>query len=111
MSEDVKLLPCPFCGGTPILHECDWCEPCEYSVICECGALQRGSTDKRIAAGNWNRRDPRARLAALEEAASMMDLLARQADENNWRQGRRGVSCPEALAYERGAAAIRNLRK
>jgi len=57
MSDDTeRLLPCPFCGAAPKLHDCDWCEPVEWSVICACGSSIHGSTDKAVAIAAWNKR-------------------------------------------------------
>jgi len=61
MTDDINLLPCPFCGGTDIFTEPDergsggqWCSP--IHVGCRsCKAEQRGD-DVVFARANWNRR-------------------------------------------------------
>jgi Lar family restriction alleviation protein len=51
------LKTCPFCGGEPLVHENDWCEPPEFSVHCEsCIASTLGSADRMQAIAAWNRR-------------------------------------------------------
>jgi hypothetical protein len=73
--ERERLAQCPFCGGTPGVHENDWCEPPEYSVFCECFAHTKGSTDQGKAIAAWNRRAPVPdgwRLVPVEPTEEMM---------------------------------------
>ena len=64
------LLPCPFCGVTPKdVHECDYCEPPEYHVICLCRHSKSKTPAEAIAA--WNTRAIKSPLAdeLIEEMA------------------------------------------
>ena len=63
--EEAELLPCPFCGGKPILYESDSCDGF-YNVLCaKCGAHvgrtdiyeppEYGTTKEEVVA-LWNHR-------------------------------------------------------
>lgn len=62
---DIKLLPCPFCGGTNIVHtdasygkantHCIYCEDCGGGTANFSGCASY-DTLKRCAAKFWNRR-------------------------------------------------------
>ena len=50
------VLPCPFCGGEPII-EYDTVNPFEYAVFCEdCGVMTTTAEEKKIAIKDWNTR-------------------------------------------------------
>ena len=56
MSEEIKLKPCPFCGGEArFLKFESEAEPYGFAVCNKCGAMSRPSKmDEAVAA--WNRR-------------------------------------------------------
>ena len=51
-----ELLPCPFCGGEPMV-EYDTMEPFEWAVFCgDCGVMPATSEDEKVARLAWNTR-------------------------------------------------------
>lgn len=78
----VKLLPCPVCGASTILHENDWCEPNEWVVVCAgegCGISLGSDTDKANAVALGNRRSPSPAVEAkLQQALAcgMVKIVA-----------------------------------
>lgn len=64
--EALKPLPCPFCGGKPVLHEIDWCEPPQWAVTCPCTPHAATQTEA-IAA--WNTRPQIEAQGSEPEAA------------------------------------------
>lgn len=93
------MLPCPFCGKQPVLHDNDWCDPPEWSVMCVCRSRD---TTKESAVQAWNRRCDTSQDAAV---AAALDR-AKQAcvDEGRRLGGGRGnlsaaaSDCAEAVA-------------
>ena len=52
------LVPCPFCGGEPMV-EYDTMEPFEWAVFCgDCGVMPATSEDEQVARLAWNTRAP-----------------------------------------------------
>ena len=50
---DEKIKPCPFCGKTPMVEECD----SEYFIRCKCGIEQTHLYRQKCdAIRHWNRR-------------------------------------------------------
>lgn len=50
------LLPCPFCGGEPMV-EYDTRAPFEFAVVCgDCGVMPAISEDEQVARLAWNTR-------------------------------------------------------
>ena len=81
MADDVTLLPCPFCGGTPYVNDNDiW-----TYMECECGAQGPQADTKAEAREVWNSRVSDPRIAALEaqlaEARDWSSTLADAADD------------------------------
>jgi len=77
MADDVTLLPCPFCGGTPYVNDNDiW-----TYMECECGAQGPQADTKAEAREVWNTRVSDLRIAALEaqlaDARDCIDLFNR----------------------------------
>ena len=58
MSENEKILPCPFCGKVPILEKHEYWEQDEYTITCPCYDcpmdMETPDKDKLIKA--WNKR-------------------------------------------------------
>lgn len=53
MSEELELLPCPFCGGEAVIFEGD----ADWGVDClVCRVMVRGETTEGNAIAAWNRR-------------------------------------------------------
>ena len=74
MSESTELLPCPFCGGNPVMHTIDEHGPNFGAQFIECSGCQcstylmfplMDSVDRQLAE-KWNRR---THLASQPEAA------------------------------------------
>ncbi len=69
MSEELKLLSCPFCGGRAKMERLHWdngmpevyySEWTFYMVCCElCGAATKGHYTESTAREAWNRRKKR----------------------------------------------------
>lgn len=61
VSAHVKLKPCPFCGGKPVINTRHWFGMELYEVACdECTASQGDMTDLEYAVERWNERyDPK----------------------------------------------------
>lgn len=53
MDKDVKILPCPFCGGEAQV----WPTYAQYGVICDNGCCSREGDYEEDAINEWNRRD------------------------------------------------------
>ncbi len=75
----VPLLPCPFCGAVPIVHENDWCNPPMHIVLCLNGDCCRERETPAEAIAAWNRRAPietaGSNSDAAEAAKRIMDAL------------------------------------
>ena len=65
---DLKLLPCPFCGGEATLRKSE--ETKLYHIACfECGCRQDSSYKAESVINNWNTRTPMSNIVEkLEEA-------------------------------------------
>ena len=56
LTEQGVLLPCPFCGGEPMV-EYDTIELFEWAVFCgDCGVMPASSEDEQVARLAWNTR-------------------------------------------------------
>lgn len=56
LTEQGVLLPCPFCGGEPMV-EYDTMEPFEWAVFCgDCGVMPATSEDEQVSLLAWNTR-------------------------------------------------------
>jgi Lar family restriction alleviation protein len=52
-----ELLPCPFCGGTPVMADnIETMRSLSYFVWCACGARFASALSVSAAAEMWNRR-------------------------------------------------------
>ncbi len=80
MSE-IKLKPCPFCGGEAIIYEND--EDDEYMIGCKNCCAAEPMTEwasKENAIAQWNTRKPVERvLGRLEEEKEKYDTLSENA--------------------------------
>lgn len=55
--EELRLLPCPFCGGTPVMADnIEIMRSLSYFVRCACGARFASALSMSAAAEMWNRR-------------------------------------------------------
>jgi Lar family restriction alleviation protein len=62
---DIKLLPCPFCGGAPKMEELGDAD--SFHVVCEeCQMGFHANFTPREAADRWNRR----KITTMDEAIS-----------------------------------------
>ena len=65
------LLPCPFCGGQPTLHDTtelvEGASSGDFYHCCDCGIVTGLSTTEAEAIAAWNRRPPVASPAGREE--------------------------------------------
>ena len=71
---DPKALPCPFCGGVPVVggEDSTWAMLCR--VRCgECNANRMSYTKTRVEAiAAWNRRAPVVPVAPTREAVALV---------------------------------------
>lgn len=66
LTEQGRLLKCPFCGGEAMV-EYDTTEPFEYVVFCsDCGVMPTASEDEQVARLAWNTRAPILSAAEME---------------------------------------------
>lgn len=55
--EELRLLPCPFCGGTPVMADnIETMRSLSYYVRCACGARTASALSESVVAEIWNRR-------------------------------------------------------
>jgi Lar family restriction alleviation protein len=71
MSSDIKLLPCPFCGGEAISDSCG-----NHWVRCTfCGARGSVGNTRKEAIEQWNTRKPMDRIVEqLKEWTCEVDI-------------------------------------
>ena len=56
MKNEIKLLPCPFCGGEPFMDK----QGAAFKIICpRCITVQMISIKKETAIEAWNKRKPK----------------------------------------------------
>lgn len=95
LTEDLKLLPCPFCGGAVQFHKDDDCQGC-HNVWCgKCGLLTDFSYGEgldhktldeleALIVPRWNKR-VRAGVAASPDCLSCEDTgYAMDTEGNSW---------------------------
>ena len=101
-AEEIKLLPCPFCGEEPQIVEIKYqgCSSVEfYDIACECGLSIGKQEDLDDLIEQWNRR--RATLAegtCQHSTNTAMDKIADQICEFYSTQGYLKKSDVEFLA-------------
>lgn len=55
--EELRLLPCPFCGGAPVMADnIETMRSLSYFVRCACGTRTVSALSESAAAEIWNRR-------------------------------------------------------
>ena len=86
MSE-IKLLPCPFCGGEVELNSVG-VSTTYYFISCEeCGHRQVGSIHKEALVNSWNTRKPMERI------------LTRSEEELKWTRAEQSIECERCNGY------------
>lgn len=84
MSDPVKLLPCPFCGGQPSMDELDGRRgtPRQSCIVTclDCGASHESSDEGDSSGTSWNRRVSPS-PAAFPDISAEIDTFARSLDE------------------------------
>lgn len=82
---EVKLLPCPFCGGSALSFESAYADVTLWNTRCQvCYAAHDGHNTRQQSEAAWNTRKPDARLSELKdtlvEALNGMNDLFREAE-------------------------------
>ena len=85
MSDDIKLLPCPFCGGEAILDKEDiFCDQCHLSMRIDDRLYNREAENyeeaRTQAIEDWNTRKP------IDRIVEQLQEKAREAQEAGDRQ-------------------------
>ena len=81
MNNDIKLKPCPFCGGTKLYYF----KGKSYGLECaHCGAGLSGYKTKEEAAEAWNtRKEQTQRLTLKEHICAVMEILDKMRKDIN----------------------------